>query len=199
MSVAKIEKSATKRQQLECEIAIHRSLEHPNVLKFLGMFEDKEKRGLWMRLELCKCKTLGDMLQRRKRLTEPECKYFLPQIAAGLGYIHSQQVLHRDIKPANIFLDERMQIKLADFGLSVRLRPGSATHRRTFCGTPNYMAPEVIRQQGGHTAKSDVWAMGICCFAMLVGRPPFDSTSADATYRRFAMQMISAVPIFVSI
>jgi serine/threonine protein kinase len=128
---------------------------------------------------------MNTMLKRRKRITELECKYYLPQIVSGLAYIHSQMVLHRDLKPANIFLDSAMCVKIADFGLSEKLRhDGRPIHRKTFCGTPNYMAPEVIRQQGGHTAKADIWAIGITLYSLLTGRPPFDSTSADATYRR---------------
>ncbi len=77
-----------------------------------------------------------------------------------------------------------MRVKIADFGLAERLRPDGNSARRTFCGTPSFIAPEVIRKRGGHTVNSDVWAVGITMYMLLVGRPPFEGSSTDATYRR---------------
>ncbi len=124
------------------------------------------------------------MLKKRRRISENEGKYYSWQILNGLSYIHQQGVLHRDIKPANLFLDANMRVKIADFGLAERLRPDGSSTRRTFCGTPSFIAPEVIRKRGGHTAESDVWAVGITMYMLLVGRPPFEGSSTDATYRR---------------
>ena len=77
-----------------------------------------------------------------------------------------------------------MRVKIADFGLAERLRPDGNSARRTFCGTPSFIAPEVIRNRGGHTVQSDVWAVGITMYMLLVSRPPFEGSSTDATYRR---------------
>ena len=128
--------------------------------------------------------TLQDVLKKRRRISESEGKYYGWQILDGLAYIHQQGVLHRDIKPANLFLDANMHVKIADFGLAERLRPDGNSARRTFCGTPSFIAPEVIRKRGGHTDSSDVWAVGITLYMLLVGRPPFEGSSTDATYRR---------------
>ena len=128
--------------------------------------------------------TLQDVLKKRRRISESEAKYYSWQILDGLSYIHQQGVLHRDIKPANLFLDANMRVKIADFGLAERLRPDGNSARRTFCGTPSFIAPEVIRNRGGHTVQSDVWAVGITMYMLLVSRPPFEGSSTDATYRR---------------
>ena len=124
------------------------------------------------------------MLKKRRRVSEGEGQYYGWQILDGLSYIHAQGVLHRDIKPANLFLDQHMRVKIADFGLAERLRPDGGSARRTFCGTPSFIAPEVIRKRGGHSGASDVWAVGITLYMLLVGRPPFEGSSTDATYRR---------------
>ena len=101
-----------------------------------------------------------------------EVRYFSHQIISGLEYLHFHRILHRDIKLGNIFINEKMELKIGDFGLSVRLR--SLNEKRfTTCGTPNYIAPETL-QSSGHSFGVDVWALGVIAYTLLIGKPPFE-------------------------
>lgn len=133
--------------------------------------------------------SLAHILKARKVLTEPEVRYYLRQIVSGLRYLHEQEILHRDLKlgkgppPAslrafhpgfctassqrlaffflpsgNFFVNESMELKVGDFGLAAKLEP-AGNRRKTICGTPNYLSPEVLNKQG-HGCESDIWALG---------------------------------------
>ncbi len=117
-----------------------------------------------MILELCTNRSLMDMLRRRKRFTEPETRFFLLQLLGALKYMHGKRVIHRDLKLGNIFLDENMNIKIGDFGLAALL-VSEDERKKTICGTPNYIAPEVLfgggREGDGHSFEVDLWGVGI--------------------------------------
>ncbi len=99
-----------------------------------------------------------ELHKRRKYVTEPEARYFLRQIVNGCRYLHRNNVIHRDLKLANLFLNEEMIIKIGDFGLaSVLSKEGEK--KRTLCGTPNYIAPEILQKQG-HSFEVDAWSVG---------------------------------------
>ncbi|KFQ96339.1 Serine/threonine-protein kinase PLK2, partial [Nipponia nippon] len=125
--------------------------------------------------------SMAHILKARKVLTEPEVRYYLRQIVSGLKYLHEQEILHRDLKLGNFFINENMELKLGDFGLAARLEP-LEHRRRTICGTPNYLSPEVLNKQG-HGCESDIWALGCVMYTMLLGRPPFETTNLKETYR----------------
>ena len=97
-------------------------------------------------------------------------------------------MLHRDLKLGNLFLDSKMQVKIGDFGLSTQLR-GEVDLRSSICGTPNYMAPEILEAQDaqgecGYSFAADVWALGVIMYTMVVGRPPFETTVVEETYQK---------------
>jgi serine/threonine protein kinase len=129
-----------------------RSLKHPNVVQLVDAFEWRGE--YYMIMELCQNNSLKgkaeptlEFLRSRVRVTEMEAKYYLMQLVAGLEYLHGEGVVHRDIKLGNIFLNYHMEIKIGDFGLSTRVK--SARERRfTTCGTPNYIAPEILTETG---------------------------------------------------
>ena len=139
------------RQKLLSEIKIHKSLSHPNIVKLYSYHEDKE--NIYIILELCNNNSLSELLKRRKRLTERETQYYGYQILLGLKYIHSLKVLHRDLKLGNLLLTEKLDVKLADFGLATILEY-EGERKRTICGTPNYIAPEVL--EGNHSYEADI-------------------------------------------
>lgn len=89
-------------------------------------------------------------------------------------FLRSKRIIHRDLKLGNILLGQNMEIKLCDFGLAVQLESFDE-RRMTVCGTPNYIAPEVLRHEMGHSFEVDVWALGIIMYALLVGKPPFET------------------------
>ncbi|KAI0628078.1 kinase-like domain-containing protein [Trametes polyzona] len=137
-----------------------------------------------MTLELCHNGSLMDMLRRRKRFTEPEARYFMIQLIGACHYMHTHQVIHRDLKLGNIFLDRNMNVKVGDFGLAALIEsPGE--RKKTICGTPNYIAPEVLFDTAnGHSFEVDTWSIGVILYTLVVGRPPFQTKDVKAIYKR---------------
>ena len=144
---------ARARQKLMSEIKIHRSLHHTNVVRFEHFFEDSE--NVYILLELCTNQTLNELIRRRKRLTEIEVQCYTFQVISALKYLHAHRVIHRDIKLGNLFLSEKMEIKIGDLGLATKLE-FDGERKRTICGTPNYIAPEILDGRQGHSYEVDV-------------------------------------------
>ncbi|XP_054712021.1 serine/threonine-protein kinase PLK1-like [Uloborus diversus] len=173
-----------QKEKILREIDLHRQLQHKNVVRFHHFFEDEH--NVYIILENCSRKSLVHILKNRKYLTEPEVRYFMLQLAEGVRYTHSQGVIHRDLKLGNMFLSEEMEVKIGDFGLATHISNTEKCGRKfTVCGTPNYIAPEVLNMQG-HSFAADVWAMGCIMYAMLVGQPPFETTTLNETYYRIS-------------
>ncbi|XP_077318817.1 serine/threonine-protein kinase PLK2 [Lithobates pipiens] len=168
-----------QREKIDKEIELHRTLNHRHIVQFYHYFEDKE--NIYILLEYCSRRSMAHILKTRKVLTDPEVRYYLKQIVSGLKYLHEQEILHRDLKLGNFFINENMELKVGDFGLAARLEP-MEQRRRTICGTPNYLSPEVLNKQG-HGCESDIWALGCVMYTMLLGRPPFETTNLKETYR----------------
>jgi polo-like kinase 1 len=163
------------------EIDIHQSLSHANVVGFHGFFEDKNH--VYILLELCRRRSMMELHKRRKALTEPEVRYFLRQTLLGLHYLHTdKKVIHRDIKLGNLFLNDDLEVKLGDFGLATRVET-EGERKRTLCGTPNYIAPEVLGKKG-HSYEVDIWSVGCVMYTLLVGKPPFETQSLKDTYQK---------------
>ena len=109
-------------------------------------------------LEYCSQKSLLHVMKNRKVLTEPEVRYYMLQICEGVRYLHRRTILHRDLKLGNMFLTWDMMVKIGDFGLATQHQT-SLSSASTLCGTPNYIAPEVLKKQG-HSYEADIWALG---------------------------------------
>ena len=184
---ASLTKSRAK-QKLMTEIKIHRSLHHPNIVGFEHFFEDSE--NVYILLELCTNQTMNELLRRRKRLTELEVQCYLQQIISALSYLHAHKVIHRDLKLGNFFLSDKMEIKIGDFGLATKLE-FEGEKKRTICGTPNYIAPEVLDGKMGHSYEVDIWSLGVVAYTLLVGKPPFETSDVKTTYRRIRMNAYS--------
>lgn len=168
------------KQKLLAEIELHKSLQHPGVVCFERSFEDSER--VYLLMELC-ADNLQDVLQRRQRLSELEVQNYTSQLVSTLQYLHSCGVVHRDLKLANLFLTTSMVLKLGDFGLASRIRR-TGERRRTVCGTPNYIAPEVLDPQVGHSFQVDLWSLGALIYTLIVGFPPFETDDTQVTYSR---------------
>ncbi|QRV75901.1 Serine/threonine-protein kinase [Ceratobasidium sp. AG-Ba] len=175
-------KSKKSRTKLYAEIKLHRSLQHANIVGFEECFEDDE--NVYMTLELCENGSMMDMLRRRKRYTEPEARFFLIQVIGACQYMHSHQVIHRDLKLGNLFLDREMNVKVGDFGLAALIeKPGE--RKKTICGTPNYIAPEVLFDTAnGHSFEVDTWSIGVILYTLVVGKPPFQTKDVKTIYKR---------------
>ncbi|XP_071379140.1 serine/threonine-protein kinase PLK1 isoform X1 [Centroberyx affinis] len=169
-----------QREKMTSEIAIHKSLNHPNIVGFHGFFEDED--FVFVVLEICRRRSLLELHKRRKAVTEPEARYYMMQLLKGCQYLHKNRVIHRDLKLGNIFLNDDMDVKIGDFGLATRIE-FDGERKKTLCGTPNYIAPEVLCKKG-HSFEVDVWSLGCILYTLLVGKPPFETSCLKETYNR---------------
>jgi len=129
---------------------------------------------------------LNELIRRRKRLHELETKCYIVQIISALRYLHSHRIIHRDLKLGNLFLSAKMELKIGDFGLATKLE-FDGERKRTICGTPNYIAPEILEAKQGHSYEVDIWSLGVILYTMLIGKPPFETADVKTTYRRIRM------------
>ncbi|KAJ9579499.1 hypothetical protein L9F63_004847 [Diploptera punctata] len=151
-----------QREKLTQEIAIHRNLNHAHVL--------------------CRKRSMMELHKRRKALTEPEVRYYMRQILLGCHYLHQKKIIHRDLKLGNLLLNDDLQVKIGDFGLAARIE-FDGERKRTLCGTPNYIAPEILNKKG-HSFEVDIWSIGCIMYTLLFGKPPFETRSLKETYAR---------------
>jgi serine/threonine protein kinase len=169
------------KTRLDSEINIHKKLKHLHVVNFIDYFEDSNNHYILM--ELCEEQTLLKKVKSMKRLSEREVQRILKQLIDAIIYIHSQQVIHRDLKLDNLFISKGGDIKVGDFGLACQLK-SDHEKKRTLCGTPNYISPEVLDCKKGHSYEADIWSIGVIIYTMLIGRPPFETTNVKDTYHR---------------
>ncbi|XP_022381127.1 inactive serine/threonine-protein kinase PLK5 [Enhydra lutris kenyoni] len=165
--------------KVEREIALHSRLKHRNIVALHGHFADREH--VYLVLEYCGRQSLAHVLEARRTLTEPEVRYYLRGLVSGLRYLHQRRIVHRDLKPSNFFLNKNMVVKIGDLGLAARVGPGGHCHR-VLCGTPNFLAPEVIARNG-HSCQSDIWALGCVMYTVLTGTPPFTGAPLSEMYQ----------------
>ncbi|XP_042243081.1 serine/threonine-protein kinase PLK1-like [Homarus americanus] len=169
-----------QKEKMSQEISIHRSLRDKHVVAFHGFFEDAD--NVYIILELCRRRSLMELHKRRKAITEPETRYFLKHLLTGVKHLHDRKVIHRDLKLGNLFLNDEMELKIGDFGLATRV-DYEGERKRTLCGTPNYIAPEILCKKG-HSYEVDVWSLGCILYTLLVGKPPFETQTLKDTYMR---------------
>ena len=176
--------------QIKKEISIMKSVAHNHVVAIRDVFATSSK--IFIVLELVDGGELFEYLLEKKRLAEAEARHFLQQIVDGLGYCHSQGIFHRDLKPENLLLDLNGDIKISDFGLStlyVGGADGGASDDRvellhTTCGTPNYVAPEVLENRGYDGRQADVWSVGIVLFVLVAGYLPFEEDTMPTLFEK---------------
>ena len=176
------------RQKLISEIKIHKALHHNNIVHFEHYFEDSE--NVYFLLELCQNQSLNELMKRRKTLTELEVQCYAVQIIKALKYLHSHRIIHRDLKLGNLFLTDKMELKVGDFGLATKL-DFEGERKRTVCGTPNYIAPEILDGKTGHSYEVDIWSFGVILYTLIVGKPPFETNNVKETYKRIKMNNYS--------
>ena len=178
------------RQKLLSEIKIHKSLHHQHIVSFEHVFEDN--KNVYILLELCQNQTLNELFERRKRLTEVEVQCYMIHLIKALQYLHSHRVIHRDLKLGNLFLNDKMELKVGDFGLATKL-DFEGERKKTVCGTPNYIAPEVLYATG-HSYEVDIWAIGVIIYTLLIGKPPFETKEVKTTYTKIKKAEFSFPP-----
>ncbi|KAL0478574.1 polo-like protein kinase PLK1 [Acrasis kona] len=167
------------KAKLTTEIKIHSSLDHKNIVRFHRYFEDNQ--FVYILLEVCKCRSLMELMRNMTQLREPEAAFIMYQILVAVKHMHDCMIIHRDLKLGNLFLTERMEVKIGDFGLAAQLDYRNQ-RKQTLCGTPNYIAPEILRSTG-HSYEVDVWSIGVIFYTLLIGTPPFETSSVKETYK----------------
>lgn len=158
---------------LKNEIDIMKDFIHENIVQLHEYFSTE--KNFYLVLELCPGGDLSKFIRKRKRLSEPVAQAFFVQLVNGLSFLHERGYIHRDLKPANCLLSaDQKVLKLADFGFAREL--STAALAQTRCGTPLYMAPEILEARD-YDGKADVWSTGCIFYEMLVGVSPFKGTN----------------------
>lgn len=139
----------------------------------------KDTRYLYMLMESCLGGELWTILRDREYFDDATTRFYTACVVEAFDYLHSRGIIYRDLKPENLLLDPNGYVKLVDFGFAKKLQAGRKTW--TFCGTPEYIAPEVILNKG-HDISADYWSLGVLMFELLTGTPPFTGTDPMKTY-----------------
>ncbi|KAK9695576.1 serine/threonine protein kinase [Basidiobolus ranarum] len=160
-------------ESLQREIAILMAIKHPCIISTHGVYDEED--FLYIVLELVDGGELFDLIVKKRRFTEPEARVVFYQLFQAIKYLHDRGITHRDMKPENILLDPRdpLRVKISDFGLAKIV--GEDSFIKTLCGTPNYVAPEVLQppQYRQYSKKVDLWSLGVILYICLCGFPPF--------------------------
>ncbi|XP_047095945.1 LOW QUALITY PROTEIN: CBL-interacting protein kinase 17-like [Lolium rigidum] len=169
--------------QVRREIATLTMLRHPNVVRLHEVAASKTK--IYMVLEFVNGGELFDRIAMKRKLPEPEGRRLFQQLIDGVSYCHGKGVYHRDLKPENVLVDKKGNIKISDFGLSALPQQlGGDGLLHTTCGSPNYIAPEVLQNRGYDGSLSDIWSCGVILYIMLVGYLPFDDRNMVVLYQK---------------
>ncbi|KAK7247174.1 hypothetical protein RIF29_42051 [Crotalaria pallida] len=164
------------------EISILRRVRHPNIVQLFEVMATKTK--IFFVMEYVRGGELFNKVAKGRLKEEVARKYF-QQLVSAVGFCHARGVFHRDIKPENLLLDENGNLKVSDFGLSAvsdQIRQDGLFH--TFCGTPAYVAPELLGRKGYDGAKVDIWSCGVVLFVLMAGYLPFHDQNVMAMYKK---------------
>jgi cGMP-dependent protein kinase len=165
-----------QQEHILSEKNILAEVDHPFIVQLMATFKDDQR--LYMVLEYCPGGELFSLLQMTKRLKMDDCVFYAGSVMLAFEYIHELNVIYRDLKPENLLLDAQGYCKICDFGFAKKIKDRTWT----LCGTPEYLAPEIIRSKG-HGKGVDWWALGVLVFEMAAGYPPFCGNSAMQTYK----------------
>ncbi|TKY56365.1 CBL-interacting serine/threonine-protein kinase 8 [Spatholobus suberectus] len=178
--------------QIKREISNMKLVRHPYVVR---LHEASSRTKIYIILEFITCGELFDKIVNHGRLSEAESRRYFQQLIDGVDYCHSKGVYHRDLKPENLLLDSQGNIKISDFGLSAFPEQG-VSMLRTTCGTPNYVAPEVLSHKGYNGAPADVWSCGVILYVLMAGYLPFDELDLTTLYSKIEKAQFSCPPWF---
>lgn len=175
VAVKKIDKTSLKhrkiRETLAREIIIHKQLKHQYIVRLYSAIEDAD--FIYLIMEYINKGNLFTSIRQARSFNEDEAFYYFVQAASGIYFLHEHGFIHRDLKPENLLISEINLLKICDFGWVTELKENAESeHRNTFCGTLEYMAPEMIGNMP-HNHLIDVWSLGILLYEMCHGKAPF--------------------------
>ncbi|KAK8514174.1 hypothetical protein V6N12_008889 [Hibiscus sabdariffa] len=183
--------------QIKRAISTMKLIRHPNVIRMYEVMASKTK--IYIILEFVTGGELFDKIASRGRFKEDEARKYFQQLINAVDYCHSRGAYHRDLKPENLLLDANGVLKVSDFGLSAlpqQVRDDGLLH--TTCGTPNYVAPEVINNKGYNGAKADLWSCGVILFVLMAGYLPFEDPNLVGLYKKIFKADFTCPPWFSS-
>lgn len=186
-SINKEKAGSSALKLVEREVSILKRVSHPTIITLNEVIESPKK--MYLVMEMCTGGELADVLKEKKYFTEAETKIIMGRLSGGIAYLHKHGIVHRDLKLENILMAEnpenphdKLHVKVTDFGLSVvkgGVTPDSMM--QDFCGTPMYMAPEILDNKS-YSQQCDVWALGIIMYMLLCGYPPFRAKDESVLY-----------------
>ncbi|XP_026414584.1 CBL-interacting protein kinase 32-like isoform X1 [Papaver somniferum] len=172
-------------EQIRREISTMKLIKHPYVVQLYEVMGSKTK--IFIVLEFVTGGELFEKVLNDGRMKEEEARKYFQQLISAIDYCHSRGVYHRDLKPENLLLDVCGNLKISDFGLSAlsqQVKEDGLLH--TSCGTPNYVAPEVLKDRGYDGAAADLWSCGVILFVLLAGYLPFDDSNLMVLYKKIS-------------
>jgi len=167
--------------QIKREISVMKIVRHPNIVCLREVLASRTK--IYIILEFVTGGELFDKIAHQGRLNENDSRRYFQQLIDAVDYCHIKGVYHRDLKPENLLLDYRGNLKVSDFGLSA-LPQQRDELLHTTCGTPNYVAPEVLGRNGYDGAAADIWSCGVILYVLMAGYLPFDEADLTSLYRK---------------
>ena len=160
------------------EMSLHSRLIHPNIIRLYNTYENST--SIYLIMEYASNGNLYSLLKRKGVLTEKEARKYFIQISNIISFLHKNNIIHRDIKPENLLLDDKDNVKLCDFGWANFVNDSNS--RSTFCGTMEYMAPEILNKEQ-YNKGIDIWALGVLLYELIHGYPPFSSDNKPTDYQ----------------
>lgn len=184
-----------RRKSVRREIKLMERMSHPNMVAFHDALDTPKQ--IYIIMEFVGGGSLHHYLKKHtcRRVEETKAKRLFYQVCQGIKYCHDRHIVHRDVKLENLLLDENGTVKIIDFGFSTIIPPGKKL--KTFCGTPSYMAPEIVARKEYSGFCADIWAMGVLLYALLCGCFPFKGQNDKDLYRKI-VKGVFYIPEFVS-